>query len=311
MLPLRDHVTEYYSFLPSIGLCWLGGWALAAAWRSRPGPRNAAIALAAIYLLIMLPRTVAASDFHYRLTLRVRNLVEGTARAHQLHPSQTILLDGVDTALFYNGVLERPLRLLGIGNLYLTPASGREIDAHPELGDVGEFVLPAGEIAKGLDNDQLAVYDVRGPLLRNITSTYTAEPRDLGLPHRVDVGAPLAPPLLGPEWYAPEGNHRWMPKRASLRMAGPTAAGQKLYLRGYLPPDQLRAGPVNVAVTANGSALAPAALSAGGNFELAFPLPDALVGQPALQFTVEVSRTFRAGADIRDLGLAFGEFEVK
>jgi hypothetical protein len=35
------------------------------------------------------------------------------------------------------------------------------------------------------------------------------------------------------------------------------------------------------------------------------------VGQSAIEVTVEASRTFRAGADIRDLGLAFGEFEVK
>jgi hypothetical protein len=30
-----------------------------------------------------------------------------------------------------------------------------------------------------------------------------------------------------------------------------------------------------------------------------------------MQVVVEVSRTFRSGADIRDLGLAFGEFEVR
>jgi len=311
VLPLRDHVIEYYSFLPGIGLCWLGGWALAEAWRSRAGLRPAAVVLAAVYLLIMLPRTVAASDYNYRFTERVRSLVEGVARAHELHPGKTILLEGLDTELFYNAVLDHPFQLLGIDHVYLTPASGLHIDAHPELGDPGEFVLPPEEVAKGLDNDEVAVYDVRGPRLRNITSTYASQPRDQGLPHRVDVGGPLAAPLLGREWYAPEGNHRWMPQRASLRMAGPTAAGQKLYLRGYYPAEQLRAGPVNVSVTVNGSALAPVALASGGNFELAFPLPDALVGQSAIEVTVEVSRTFRAGADVRDLGLAFGEFEVK
>jgi hypothetical protein len=74
---------------------------------------------------------------------------------------------------------------------------------------------------------------------------------------------------------------------------------------------QLRDGPLTVTVTVNGLALAPAALRSAGNFELAFPLPAAVVGQPAMQVEVEVSRTFRAGADIRDLGLAFGEFEVR
>jgi hypothetical protein len=311
VLPLRDRVTEYYSFLPMIGLCWLAGWALTEAWHARPNTRIAALALVTVYLLMMLPRTVAASDFNYRLTERVRNLVGGLDRAHQLHPRQTILLDGVDTQLFYHGLLDHSFRLLGIDHVYLTPGSELKIESHPELGDIGEFVLPADEAAKAIENDQLAVYDARGPVLRNITSTYAGQLHDLPLPHRVEPASRLAASLLGPEWYAPEGNHRWMPKRASLRMAGPTAPGQKLYLRGHYPPEQLRAGPLTVSVTVNGTPLAPATLASGGDFELAFPLPDSLVGQSAIAIVVEVSRTFRAGADIRDLGLAFGEFEVR
>ena len=34
VLPLRDHQTEYYVFLPVIGLCWLGGWAAVSGWRA-------------------------------------------------------------------------------------------------------------------------------------------------------------------------------------------------------------------------------------------------------------------------------------
>jgi hypothetical protein len=311
VLPLRDHVSDYYAFVPAIGLCWLGGCALAETWRSPMWTRFAAVGLAGIYLLIMMPRTLAASDWNYRLTARVRDLVEGVARAHQLHPTQTILLDGVDSTLFYNAVLDHPYRLLGIDHLYLTPGSERHIEAHPELGDVGEFVLAPDVAAKALDSDEVVVYDVRGPRLRNITSTWASQPREPGLPLRVDVGSPLAAPLLGPEWYAPEDNHRWMPKRASLRMAAPTAPGEKLYLRGYYPADELRNGPVTVTVTVNGSTLTPMALSGGGNFELALPLPAAVLGQSAMQVAVEVNRTFRAGADIRDLGLTFGEFEVR
>jgi hypothetical protein len=200
---------------------------------------------------------------------------------------------------------------LGIEHVYLTPGSERNIEAHPEMGDVGEFVLPAEEVAKGLDDDALAVYDVRGPRLRNITSAYASQPHELGLPRRVDAGNPLTAPLLGPEWYGADGNHRWMPKRASVRMAGPVAAGQKLYLRGFYPADQLRNGPVRVSVSVDGSALGDATIAAGGNFELAFPLAGVVVGQQSIEVVVEVSRTFRAGTDVRDLGLAFGEFEVR
>jgi hypothetical protein len=311
VLPLRDHVEQYYAFVPAIGLCWLGGWALVECWQAGALRRAAAITFAAIYVATMLPRTVASSDYHYRFSQRVRNVVEGVARAHELHPGQTILLDGVDTQLFYNAILDRPFRLLDIDRVYLTPQSESRIESHPILGDIGEFVLPADEIAKALDDDQIVVYDVRGPFLRNITTAYASQPRDLGAPHRVDIGSALAQSLLGPEWYPLEGNHRWMPKRATLRIAGPTAPGQKLYLRGYCPPEQLRAGPITVTIAANGSPLPPATITSGGDFELAFPLPDSLVGQSAFEVAVEVSRTFRAGGDIRDLGLSFGEFEVR
>ena len=43
LLPLRDHVTEYYVYLPVIGLCWLGGWALARIPSGRPGLRRLAL----------------------------------------------------------------------------------------------------------------------------------------------------------------------------------------------------------------------------------------------------------------------------
>jgi len=311
VLPLRDHVDEYYAFVPAIGLCWLGGWAIAECWRLGTLPRAAAVGLAAIYVLIVLPRTVAASEFNHRVAGRMRNLVEGVASAHELHPNQAILLDGVDTEQFYFGVQDRPFKLLGIDHVYMTPGSEKHIQKLPEMGDLNEFLLPAEEVPKALDNGEFAVYDVRGPVLRNITSTYASQPRELGLPHRVDAGSPFSARLLGPEWYPLEGNHRWMPKQASFQIAGPAATGQKLYLRGYYPPEQLRAGPLTVAVTVNGSALAPATVTAGGNFELAYALPDSTVGQSAMQVVIEVGRTFRAGADIRDLGLAFGEFEVR
>jgi len=38
--------------------------------------------------------------------------------------------------------------------------------------------------------------------------------------------------LSGPEWYAIDGNHRWMPGRATLRIGGPSAATQQLYVHG-------------------------------------------------------------------------------
>ena len=54
VLPLRDHVEEYYAFVPAIGLCWLGGWAVAECWRSGALTRTAAIGLAGVYDAVAL-----------------------------------------------------------------------------------------------------------------------------------------------------------------------------------------------------------------------------------------------------------------
>jgi hypothetical protein len=318
VLPLRDHMTEYYVYLPVIGLCWLGGWAMAEAWSgskpaNTPGAvraRTLAIAMAAIYAFLVVPEAMASTAWNHRISARVRNLVESVAQAHELHPAKSILLDGVDTDLFWNGILDRPFRLIGLDHVYLTPGSERRIAAHPELGNVSIYVLPPDVAGKAVERDEVVVYDVRGPRLRNITSVYAAIPRETRLPSRVDVASPLTSYLLGPEWYASDEDHRWMPKRATLRMAGPVAAGQKLYLTGQCPEEQLRNGPLPVTVTVEGSTTHTAVIRENV-FELAFMLPEALVGKPEIHVVVEVARVFRPASDPRDLGVVFGVIEVR
>jgi hypothetical protein len=311
LLLLRDHPGEYYVYLPVVGICWLGGWAVAESWRAGNGARVVAAALAGVYILLSVPHTWREQERNQRLTARVRNLVEGVAGAHERHPTQDILLAGVDTDLFWNAVRDRPFRLLGTTGVYLAPGSEHEITAYPERGDVAEFVAPTFAAAGAIADGKLAVYDVRGPRLRNITSSYTV-PRDAALPRRIDAGSPLTESLLGTGWYPADGNIRWMSRRASLRIGAPTAAGQGLYLRGICPREQWDAGPVRVTVTAGGLPLPPQELRPGnGAFELAFELPPALAGRPEIEITVDAGRTIRVPSDPRDFGLAFGIFEVK
>ena len=312
VLPLRDHQTEYYVFLPVLGLAWLGGWALAESWSAGPAARATAVSLAAIYIAIALPTTLATTRWSHDITVRVRALVEGVEAAHELHPKQSLLLEGVDTDLFWNGVLDKPFRLFGLDHVYLAPDSERRIEQHPDLGNPADYVLPAAMVTSALDRGELEVYDVRGPRLRNITGTYAAMPRDTRLPLRVDAASPLAQYLLGPEWYPSDGDHRWMPGRATLRMGAPDAPGRKLYLRGDCPAEQLRTGPLDVTVTVDDSTLPPAKIRPGENaFELVFPLPDSVAGKPEMRVTVQVSRIIRPATDLRDLGLVFGVFEVR
>ena len=67
MLPLRDHMTEYYPYIPVIGIAWLGAWGLTEAWRRGGGARNAAVALAALYVCL----GAAANRARIQLELRL------------------------------------------------------------------------------------------------------------------------------------------------------------------------------------------------------------------------------------------------
>jgi hypothetical protein len=310
VLPLRDHLTEYYILIPLIGLSILGGWATVAAWKSGSAARAVAIAAAALYIFMTTPEAVAASKWNYDRTARVRDLVQGVAGAHELHPNKALLLEGVDTDLFWNGILDRPFRLLSIDQVYLAPGSEQRIEAHPELGDVGQFILPAAVAARALERDELIVYAVGGPRLRNITRVWAAIERPQTIPSRIDAASQLTSFLLGPEWYPSDGSHRWMPGRATFRIAAPKASGQKLWLRGNCPAEHLAGGPIPVTVVIAGGALPDQRITESA-FALGYDLPATEVGNPEMTVEVRVGRTFRPPSDPRELGLAFGTFEVR
>jgi hypothetical protein len=312
MAPLVNHMTEYYPYLPAIGLCWLGGWAFAEAWRASQGHRAAAILVATLYAFVTVPAAVAGTEWTYRLSERVRNLVAGAAGARSLHPGKTILLQGVDTELFWNAVAFRPFRLAGVEQIYLAPDSGRSIEARPEIGDPADFALPAAVTVKALQRDEVVVYDASGPKLRNITTAYAAHPPKWEPPLRVDAGSKLSDYLLDSGWYKSDGDHRWMAKKATLHMGGPAARGAAFHLSGDSPVESLKDGPVTVTVDVDGKPLPPAKILPGQeNFQLEFPLPPGVVGKPDIEIGISVDRTFRPASDPRDLGLAFGLLEIK
>jgi hypothetical protein len=307
MLPLRDHLTEYYPYIPVIGLAWLGGWGLVEAWRRGAGSRLAAIGLAALYAALMLPRTVTASEWNHHLTIRSRDLVEGVARASELHPGEAILLYRADDEQFLNAIREKPFPLIGLNSVYLAPGSEKQIAEPADSARVEDFILAPDIAARALDLGKLQVYDVRGSVLRNITTDYGDTLAESGLPLRISAGEPLTAYLLGPEWYAIDVDHRWMPKRVTLRIGAPAEPGKKLYLSGH-SPDAL--GAVQVTVTVDGAPLPPQTVRPGP-FEAVFPLPNSVVGKREMLVAVEVSRTFRPPEDPRELGLSFGVFEVR
>ncbi len=315
VLPLRDHVSLYYLSLPSIGLAILGGQALLSAWRGPALWKTVAVVSVTAYLAVMVPADWRAMEWWGERSWAVERTVLGVARARQLHPHEAILLDGVDNTLFWAGVFHHPFLVFGVSDVYITPGSDQHIEPHPEIGFVSDYVLPGGPTVHGLNANQIVVYQAGPGRLKAITSQYSdTSAQDLSPepPPRVDVGNPLMAYLLGPEWYALESGSRWMPKRATLRIAAPRSSSEKLYLSGFCSETQLREGPLQMRIAVNGMPLQEFTIHcAKSQFHAILALPDHLVQSKWLELTIESGRTFRSGQDGRELGLSFGTFEIR
>lgn len=127
VLPLRDHFSGYYLVLPSIGLAMLAGYALARAWRRGLAWGAAAVLFAAAYTATMIKADRLEVRWLQGRSIAIQQMVLGVARAHQLHPAEAILLDGVDVQLFRAGMYHHPFSIFGATAVYLAPGSAARI----------------------------------------------------------------------------------------------------------------------------------------------------------------------------------------
>ncbi len=316
VLPLRDHLSDYYLTMPAIGLAILAAWAMVAAWRSRWYAKTAAVALAAIYLASSLPVARAVTRWNYQVSRASRSLVQGLVRARQFHPGKSILLTGLDSDLFWGTIYHKAYLVAGVRDVYLTPGSEETIQAHPELAVVSNYVLPSAVAIRALEDDRAVVYSVEQDRLRNVTSVFRATARarwgQPELPFRIDVGSPLFADQLGPAWYRIEGSFRWMPRRATVFLHGPVTPDARLHLSGYCPARQVKTKPLRLTVSVDGAVVGEAQLTKpDATFELSFPVPRQSLGKAKVEVAIAVDRTFVVPSDGRELGLVFGTISIR
>jgi hypothetical protein len=226
-----------------------------------------------------------------------------------------ILLAGVKSDLFNSGFQDRPFALFGVPRVYLMPGSESGIQARKDLGGIAAFVPPLQAATRGLKNGSTQILEISGNKAVIATSRYapvlTAQylARNRG---RVDVGDPQFASRLGPGWYREESGFRWMSKSAVVRLSGPAARGQSLFVSGYAPETVLQNGPIVLTACADGERLGDATIRPPGQrFQFRFPLPDRLVGKYLIQVRLEVDHTQRLPGDLRDLGVVFGTLEIE
>ncbi len=229
-VPLSDHIMGYYLAAPVIGLAILGAWAIACAWRSGPAWRSCAVLGIGLYLAVSLPAARAITLWHHDRGVRVEDLVLGVAEIHQAEPGKIVLLDGVDTDLFWSGIVDVPFRVTEIPHVYLTPGSELRIQAPADL--VTKFVLPQEPALHALKENRAVVYRVEGPL-RNITNRYRVAAETTwkpGSPQFINLGDSVFDEYLGPGWSKSADGYRWMSKTGAIRIGGPHSASDRLYV---------------------------------------------------------------------------------
>ena len=306
-LPVRDHITNYYLTIPSLGLALAAASAIVAIPTRGWFHRAATIACTLLYFGFSIPTTRADSKAWWARSMPVKKLVLGVRDIHQRSPDKLILLDGVSDQLFWMAVYDHPFRLYGAGVL-MTTETGAKLHPYPELGNIADYTIPRDRMNAELKADRAIVYSAGGDTgeLRNITALFKAAALDNGTPRRIEIGHPPIDSLLGPTWYPSEGEFRWMPAEATVRLGGPPNGHGAVRVRATCAPIQL---PLTVTVSVDGSDLSPPfeieACDAPLTIERAFQSP-----RGEIEVKLRVSRTIHVGADTRDLGLAVRVVEV-
>jgi hypothetical protein len=311
VLPLREHFTEYYVLAPAIGLAILGAWAIASA---RGLAALVAAILGALYLTVSIADTRMTERFFYNRARGMKYIALGLQALPNLDPSKAILIDGIDNDMFWSGFSDDPFRLLGISRIYVTPGSEAFIDPHLEWGGISRFVIGLPDALSLLQQHQALVFELKGRGVQDITNRYLARAQFASShPEFVNVADPLYRDRLGPTWFKIEQNFRWMPKTATVKIAGPQKAGQVLEVTGYCPAAVVAQGPLQVSFSGDGIDIGSASLTRPNqHFDLKLPLPSTLVGRPMIELEIEVNRTIRpGGTDPRTLGLVLQTFTIK
>ena len=315
LLPLHNHITEYYVAIPAIGIAMLAAYACSLAWQRGWRSTIGAAALVLLYAVPSMSVVHAGMISYFDRADRGRALTQSVAYAKHIHPGKMIFLKDVDDELFWECVYDKPFQVFDWHDVYLTPDSRALVHEDPHLNPIDGFYLPESAVLHALDHQSALVYDVEGRNLRNITRSYANWANSQPAPplaRDVDVGVSVFEQQVGSGWYGMEGGYRWSGKHAVVYLAGPANPNQRLYVHGFVADSELKLGPMHLMLTVDGHSL-PVKMIVGPKTEFRFDydLPRELIGLPRTEVALTVDRTFHSGADPRDLGVVFGQFTIR
>ncbi|MFZ5926947.1 MAG: hypothetical protein ACOYX1_05820 [Acidobacteriota bacterium] len=305
VLPLRDHVSDYYLAVPSAGVAWIAATGLAAAWGRARLAAALALAVAALHLVYAGAAHRATAEWRYQRGLEARHLFLALERAVELHPGRLIVVSGVDNELYWGAFYDAQSLLPQ--RVCLDPRAAGAIQAPAGFVDTGEAFCAPAEIADAARGRRLRAYRWVRPerRLRAETRLYRHRlPQEwLGLPPAgIDTANETDARWLGEGWYQAEAGGRWTALRAVVTMAAPDRPGRQLVIQGYRPL-QPQSGTVWLTVLLDGVEGGRYALPGDRpDFTLHVPLP-APGGRRPMRVELAVDRPIAAPGDKRVLGV--------
>ena len=310
VVPLKNHMSEYYLTAAIIGPCLLGGWAFASATRHSIVYATLAVVLLAAYCAGHYAQMQKSIGWRAEHSQRMRVLLTGVARIHRSDPREMVLISGVDRNLYAAGFHDDPFRLYGIRSAYLVPGSEAHVRAGGETRSLDRYTITQGIAARALDAGRAYVVEFREHGVADITAAYRAALSGAGSDELVNVGLEASAPNLGSGWFPIENRFRWMGARATIRISPGKPGMRELVVTGYSPAPVVAAGPLQLGFTANGHKLGTREVSrADQPFEFVFPL-GAAAGATTFDIEVAVDRPTRL-ADGREVGMIFGTFAIR
>jgi hypothetical protein len=312
VLPLANHMSEYYLTIPGIGLAWLAGWAMVAAWQNGVATRAVTVLLASTYVAGSIAEINEITAWQMDLTARMRVLIRAVENTTSAHPGTALVLTGVSDDLFLDGFRDDPFRLLGVHEVWLAPGQD-QILQRKDLDRLDRFRTTVEELAPRLARGEVRALDITGATVQDSTGPYASVLHALyadAHPHFVDAGDPFYASSLGAGWYAIENGARWMAQTATLDITRGDAHS-RLYVTGYAAPAAMTAGPVTLRFSVDGREIGAAKITQPAQpFAVDFAMPPGPAGSEA-HIAVDCNRTFRPPGDPRDLCLVMQTFAIR
>ena len=269
-LVLPDHKMDYYLAVPSIGIAMAGAWAVDRARQCVAVWQIAAALPLVAYLGTCLPASASIARWTHDRAERVEALALGVEQVHTSHPDSLILLDGIDTDLFWSGIADLPFRAMEIPGVYLAPGSEARIQAPGNL--LSKYVLPEAVARRALDAGGAVAYRFDGRMLHNATARFHEMADSVWreeVPYFVNLGDPVFDAYLGAGWQEAVRGYRSMSGAAAFVIGAPRSAAECLYVGVF------RTTPFRMSIRVNGAEL-PAALMRKDNdlseFRVTLPL---------------------------------------